>query len=228
MVITILGNGNVGSHLAARAAEMGHVVHVWSRSLGAQIPEAELYVICVKDEAIPEVAALLPEDAIVAHTSGSTNIEVLPQSHRGVLYPMQTFSKNKPLEWSNIPLFIEGDDIVYSFAESLGAKSVQLLCSADRMKLHMAAVFACNFANHCYALGAELMEQAGLDWQLLLPLIDETAAKVHKLHPRCAQTGPAVREDSRILALHEATLNPAMRQLYAALSESIISYKKND
>lgn len=227
MKITVIGQGNVGTHLSHRAVEMGLEVNVWTRSAGGDFPQADLYVICVKDDAIAEVAGRLPKDAVVAHTSGSTSIEVLPQKRRGVLYPMQTFSKNKALDWSKIPLFTEGDALVVDFARSLRAKSVQPLASADRMRLHIAAVFACNFANHCYALGAQLMEQAGLDWQLLLPLIDETARKVHELHPLEAQTGPAVRGDKRVLDLHEEALSPELRAIYAVLSDSIVRNKKS-
>lgn len=221
MKVTILGCGNVGYHLSQRAEAMGHEVSVWTRSQGAAPAPAELYIICVKDDAIAEVAALLPVDAVVAHTSGSTPIEVLPQTRRAVLYPMQTFSKSKFLNWNNVPLFIEGDALIGEFAQSLSGKSVQQLSSANRMKLHMAAVFACNFANHCYALGAELMASAGLDWRLLLPLIDETADKVHHLDPIAAQTGPAVRREERILSRHKEALPPHLREIYALLSDSI-------
>lgn len=223
MHITIIGHGNVGTHLSRRAAEVGHQVNVWTRSQGGEIPTANLFIICVKDDAIAEVAAKLPHDVVMAHTSGSTSIDVLPQKRRGVLYPMQTFSKNKPLEWSEVPLFIEGDTLIEEFARSLNAKSVQYLSSKDRMKLHIAAVFACNFANHCYVQAAKLMESAGLDWRLLLPLIDETANKVHQLTPEAAQTGPAVRNDVNILTRHEEALPEDMRKLYSMLTRSIQS-----
>lgn len=221
MQLTIIGQGNVGTHLAQRAREMGHDVQTWSRHEGGSIPAAPIYIICVTDSAIASVAQQLPADAVVAHTSGSTSISVLPQARRAVLYPMQTFSKAKSLDWTQIPLFVEGDSLITELAQSLMPRSVQTLSSEQRLHLHIAAVWACNFANHCIALGAEQMEEAGLDWQLLLPLIDETVAKLRHLHPRQGQTGPAIRHDERILSLHESVLPSQLSELYELLSRSI-------
>lgn len=221
MQLTIIGQGNVGTHLAQRAREVGHDVQTWSRREGGTIPAAPIYIICVSDDAIPSVAQQLPAHAVVAHTSGSTSISVLPQERRGVLYPMQTFSRTKSLDWTRVPLFVEGDALIAEFAASLQPLSVQPLSSEQRLHLHIAAVWACNFANHCVALGADQMAEAGLDWRLLLPLIEETVDKLHHLHPRDGQTGPARRHDERILSLHESVLPPHLSELYELLSRSI-------
>lgn len=221
MRVSIIGKGNVGTHLAARAQEMGHEVSLLSARGLAEVPASDLIILCVKDDVIADVAARLPLDAVVAHTSGSTSIDVLPQERRAVLYPLQTFTKTTPVDWTQVPLFTEGDERVADFARSLNTRSVQLLDTPNRLRLHMAAVFACNFANHCMALGAEQMQQAGLDWTLLLPLIDATMAKAHRMHPREGQTGPAVRNDQRVITLHESVLPEPLRQLYHLLTLSI-------
>ncbi|MCQ2266265.1 MAG: DUF2520 domain-containing protein [Bacteroidaceae bacterium] len=221
MQLTIIGQGNVGTHLAQRAREVGHDVQTWTRHEGGPIPAAPIYIICVSDDAIASVAKQLPATAVVAHTSGSTSISVLSQERRGVLYPMQTFSKSKPLNWTQVPLFVEGDVLIAQLAESMQPLSVQPLSSEQRLHLHIAAVWACNFANHCVALGADQMAEAGLDWQLLLPLIHETVDKLHHLHPREGQTGPARRHDERIISLHESVLPPHLSELYELLSRSI-------
>lgn len=223
MQVTIIGKGNVGTHLAARAREVGHDVQAWSRSDGGAIPASAFYIICVKDDAIRQVAEQLPADALVAHTSGSTPISVLPQLRRGVIYPMQTFSRQKAVDWTRVPLFTEGDDVVSEFAHSLLPLSVQPLSSEQRLHLHIAAVWACNFANHCFAQGAQEMATAGLDWRLLLPLIQETVDKLQTLTPRESQTGPAVRRDERIVSLHESVLSDKRASLYDLLTRSIQS-----
>lgn len=229
-MLTIIGQGNVGTHIAARARQLGLDVQVWTRSEGTPIPSAEAYLLCVKDAAIASVACQLPQDAVVMHTSGSTPLDVLPQARRGVIYPMQTFSKSKALDWSKIPLFVEGDSMAQQFAESLQPASVQHLATPQRLQLHMAAVWACNFANHCISIGADIMQQAGLDWRLLMPLIGEMTGKLDVLTPREAQTGPARRQDSPIMTLHEQALvemnRPELADLYTRLSQSIIYHSE--
>lgn len=219
--ITIIGQGNVGTHLAARARQMGMDIQVWTRSMEQPIPASPIYIICVKDDAIRQVAEQLPADAVVIHTSGSTSIDALPQERRGVLYPMQTFSKQKAVDWSQVSLFVEGDEVVTEIAHRLQPLSVQRLSSAQRLHLHIAAVWACNFANHCIAQGALEMQNAGLDWHLLLPLIHEMVDKLSAMHPRQGQTGPAIRHDERIIALHESVLEDERASLYHTLSKSI-------
>lgn len=189
-------------------------------------------IISVKDDAIAEVARrFIPElpQAIWLHTAGSVSIDVLDQRLNprfGVLYPMQTFSKSKPVDFSRIGIFIEahGCEVELSeLAHSLTQK-VYTLDGEGRKRLHLAAVFACNFVNHCYALSESLLADAGIPFEVMLPLIDETAEKVHTLSPRLAQTGPAARHDQLIMERQSNMLaeDPALRDIYERLSQSII------
>ena len=147
--------------------------------------------------------------------------------HYGVFYPMQSFSKERTVYFAEIPTFIEANDdktkqVIRQLAESVTQHVIEL-SSDDRQYLHLAAVFACNFVNHCYALAAEILEQHGMDFNVMLPLIDETARKVHQLHPLQAQTGPAMRYDENVIR-HQLELlndNPAARDIYERMSMNI-------
>lgn len=189
-------------------------------------------IISVKDDAIAEVATrfipLLP-NAIWVHTAGSVSIDVLNQGvnpRYGVFYPMQTFSKSKPVDFTRIGIFTEAvgcDDELTSLAKTISSK-VYILDGDGRKRLHLAAVFACNFVNHCYALSETLLADAGIPFEIMLPLVEETADKVHHLSPRLAQTGPAARHDMQILESQRNTLayDPSLQDLYDRLSQSII------
>lgn len=188
-------------------------------------------IMAVKDDALPLLAAQLAERGAscpVYHTAGSVSIDVLSAlPHHGVLYPMQTFSKERHVDFADIPFFIEAsDDASLSVARSIAmsvSSHVTVLDSERRRQLHLAAVFACNFANHCYTLAADILERNALDFNVLLPLIGETAAKVADLHPREAQTGPAVRYDKTVIDRQSEMLadEPLTRQIYELMSESI-------
>jgi predicted short-subunit dehydrogenase-like oxidoreductase (DUF2520 family) len=147
--------------------------------------------------------------------------------HYGVFYPMQTFSKERQVDFLPIPVFLEAsDDATLSLARTLAesiSHHVYVLSSEDRKFLHLSAVFACNFANHCYALSAELLEKHGIPFDVMLPLIDETARKVHELHPLDAQTGPAVRYDENVIRMQSSLLSdsPALQEIYNLLSLNI-------
>lgn len=211
----------------------GHeVVSVNSRTLEALPREADVFVIAVKDAALAEViraATKGREGQLFVHTAGSMPLSLFAGCaiHYGVFYPMQTFSKERSVSFANIPIFLETSDkqsmvVLRALAESI-TDSVYELNSEERKYLHLAAVFACNFANHCYALAAKILEQHGLPFSVMLPLIDETARKVHELHPRDAQTGPAVRYDENVILMQSRLLagSPVMQQLYELLSRSI-------
>ena len=153
-------------------------------------------------------------------------------THYGVLYPMQTFSKEREVDFHQIPLFIEASDAeslqqIRVLADSV-SQHVYELSTADRRYLHLAAVFACNFANHCYTLAADVLAQKGLPFDVMLPLVDETARKVHELHPVEAQTGPAVRGDQNVLAAQSALLDGRLRTIYNIMSDSIQDKKQHD
>lgn len=194
----------------------------------SQIKPADLYICCVKDDAIGDaVNGIDFGHGIVAHTAGSVEMDILqPFAKRyGVIYPMQSFSKERTVDFSNIPFYVEGcdkecRDELCKFAASLGSR-VYDCNSLQRKKLHIAAVFASNFVNHMYAIADKLLTDEGLNFNELLPLIDETAAKVHLLRPNVAQTGPAARHDERILSAHIDCLEDMEKEIYRLLSQSI-------
>lgn len=246
--VAFAGAGNVASALAPALRDAGYeVTGIWSRgSSAAQLakergftiletpgsPEkADLWIIAVSDDAIAEVDALIPAEIPRVHTSGSMPLDVLGGRVRGVFYPLQTFSKAKKTDWQGVPVFTESEDAAFEadlnlMAARLGADA-RKLDSISRLRLHLAAVFACNFSNHMYTLAADLMDDSQLDFRLLLPLIRETAEKLDELPPLQAQTGPAVREDLGVINRHLDLLgeNYDLRDLYGSITESIIRRK---
>ena len=250
MRITIIGSGNVATHLAAAFKNAGHlIVQVYSRTLqnaallayhvkaeaiddlGRINPETDLFVIAVKDDAIGVIAEQLAKyDKLIVHTSGATDLYVLTAftDHAGVFYPLQTFSKTKEVEFLKVPLCIEGaDDNITQQLLELGrtiSNNVSVVNSAQRKTLHLAAVFACNFPNYLYGIAQQLLAKDGLDFNLLRPLITETAAKVQSQQPQSVQTGPAIREDENTMNFHLQLLNgePQWQEIYRLLSQGII------
>lgn len=197
------------------------------------LPDADVYIVSVKDDALPAVAAAWPADQkgrVVLHTAGSVAMDVIATTsdHYGVLYPMQTFSKNKSVDFSKITVFVEGSDsvaeeVAICLGECIFGKC-QRLSSADRKYLHLAAVFACNFVNHMYDVAYDILKGQNIDPTCLLPLIAETAQKVESVDPHDAQTGPARRGDRAVVNRHIDALGnqPLLQQMYSMLSESIL------
>lgn len=249
MKVVCIGSGNVATHIASALKQHGNeLVQIWSKQienaselakqlaadaiddLSAIDPSADLYIIAVKDDAISTIASRLKDvQGLVVHTSGATSIDVLAAIPKhAVLYPLQTFSKTKSLDFFNdVPLCIESGNEqslakVKDIAHQLSA-SVYEVDSAKRKVLHLAAVFACNFVNHLYAIGSDILEQDDLHFDLLKPLIRETAAKVQAASPKDVQTGPAIRNDEVTIQRHLALLNgrPDLQELYKSLSKSI-------
>jgi len=249
MNIVCIGSGNVATHLAIAFKAMGaEIIQVWSSdSRNAEIlaaltkakpfrrweeldRSADCYVIAVKDDAIASVASHLKGvKGIVLHTSGATPIEMLSGagSGYGVLYPLQTFSKTKAVDLTKVPFCIEGNnpetlEKIAVIAQLLSA-NVSVVSTEQRMILHLAAVFASNFSNHLYHLSGQLLEQHELKFDLLRPLILETAQKVQSSLPIDVQTGPAVRNDQQTMEKHLDLLknSPELQQLYQSLSNSI-------
>ena len=255
--ITIVGTGNVGTHLFKAFSALPDVMvmtpdnpdgisamhpgdnpgldilevaNVSSRSLEGLPAMSDLILIAVKDDAIAEVASRLSGKArIMAHTSGSTPMDILrPYAENfGVFYPLQTFSKEKELIYREIPFFIEGSSEASAERLFKVARLIsQHVFDADsdkRKSLHIAAVFACNFANHLVGIADDILGENGMDYRVLLPLIRETVAKLEVLHPHEAQTGPAVRNDSNVISSHQQMLasNPMWSTIYDLLSRSI-------
>ena len=248
MKVVCIGAGNVATHLSNSLQSAGaHIIQVYSHTqanatalacvLGAEPihtlsalgRSADLYVISVKDDAITTVAAALSGvEGLVIHTSGATPLSVLSGLKRyGVLYPLQTFSKSREIAFAGVPLCLEAND-----AASMGdLKEVAALLgpmvyevnSEDRRALHLAAVFACNFTNHLYHLGARILQERDMDFEMLRPLIQETANKVQLALPLDMQTGPAVRDDQETMKRHLKELHhlPELAALYEILSKSI-------
>jgi len=251
MKIVIIGAGNLATNIGVALSRAGHdILQVYSRTMqsatnlaeklkcdcttdvDAISDEAELYVFSVKDSALAELVSKVcarHAGKCFAHTAGSIPMSVFCGHAKrfGVLYPLQTFSKNKLLDFKEIPLFVEGSDvqtksILRQVAESLSSK-VFLLDSDRRKYLHLSAVFACNFVNHCYALASDILSEQGLDYDVLLPLINETAAKVGQMKPANAQTGPAVRYDENVIGMQAELLkdNQMVHDIYLLMSKSI-------
>ncbi len=229
MRVVLIGRGRLATNLLPALQQAGHEVSsINSRTLENLPEEADVFIIAVKDSALQEVicrATKGREQQLFVHTAGSMPMSLFEgyTNRFGVFYPMQTFSKERLVSFADIPVFIEGDNAVLRpLAESI-THSVYELSSADRKYLHLSAVFACNFVNHCYALSAELLEKHGIPFSVMLPLIDETALKVHQLHPLEAQTGPAVRYDENVIRMQSSLLadSPSLQEIYNLLSVSI-------
>ena len=233
MRIVVIGTGRLASNLVPALQKVGHEVRVVnSRTLEGLPNEADAFVIAVKDDALESVARRVVqgrEEQVFFHTAGSMPLSVFEgiARHYGVFYPMQSFSKERQVDFADVPIFLEGcDDKAMQTAHAIAvsiSRKVYELTTAERRYLHLAAVFACNFANHCYALSAKVLEQHGLPFDVMLPLIDETARKVHTMHPVPAQTGPAIRWDENVMSAQKALLDnePEMQKIYELMSNSI-------
>ena len=250
MKIVLIGAGNLATHLGKALHAAGHdMVQVFSRTMQsaetlaslldaepltdmAQVrDDADVYIFSVKDSALEQLISQLcgGEKKVFLHTAGSMPMSVFGGKalHYGVLYPMQTFSKQREVDFSIIPCFIEAnDEFAQKQIEGLAVQishRVYQLSSEDRRYLHLSAVFACNFANHCYAVSQELLQQHGIPFDVMLPLIDETAAKVHGMTPKEAQTGPAVRYDENVIGKQIRLLEnqPYFQKIYDCMSKSI-------
>ena len=250
MKIVLIGAGNLATHLGKALHAAGHdMVQVFSRTMQsaetlaslldaepltdmAQVrDDADVYIFSVKDSALEQLISQLcgGEKKVFLHTAGSMPMSVFRGKalHYGVLYPMQTFSKQREVDFSIIPCFIEAnDEFALKQIEGLAGQishRVYQLSSEDRKYLHLSAVFACNFANHCYAASQELLQQHGIPFDVMLPLIDETAAKVHGMTPKEAQTGPAVRYDENVIGKQMQLLEkyPYFQKIYDCMSKSI-------
>ena len=231
MNIVIIGKGNVATNLDYAFRKKGVACQMVSSRDGLdQLPAANVYIYSVKDEALAEVVAQVQgkEKSLHLHTSGTMPITVFgaDKPHAGIFYPFQTFSKARLIEdFSTVPVFFEArgiDDIsaVYSLALTI-TSHVYEASQQDRERLHVAGGFTNNFTNLMYTMAAELLKSTHIPFSALLPLIDETAAKIHSMAPRDAQTGPARRGDENVMSHHMQLLNEEQREIYRLLSEAI-------
>lgn len=242
----ILGGGNVATHLAAIFIKTAGIslVQVYNRSITAieplrehtaitndikKLKKADIYIIAVSDNAINKISSkITKQNALVVHTSGSTTIDVL-QSHKnyGVFYPLQTFSKNTPVDFSNIPICLEANNPNdLSLLENLASKISNThyhINSKQREHLHTAAVFVNNFTNHLYYIGNQICKEHDMEPTILQPLLQETAKKTARFSPYTAQTGPARRGDKLTIEKHLEKLTQNQQEIYKLLSHSIAS-----
>lgn len=252
--IVLIGAGNVGSRLAQRFADQGlPLLQVLSRSpmrgsfpapvvnhIEEVVPDAEVYLIAVPDDAIAGVAEQLARQiapaALVAHTSGSTPSTVLSPffENYGVCYPLQTFSPERMPDFSEIPVCVDAPsrhdlETLQQLAAVL-SPCVYHLDDRQRARVHLAAVFVNNFVNHLYHTGFQLLSEANLPFELLLPLIRETAAKIKPdSDPAYLQTGPARRGDTQTIRRHIQVLagNHELEMLYEQMTSAIQSFHQN-
>ncbi|MDR2148055.1 MAG: DUF2520 domain-containing protein [Tannerella sp.] len=248
--VVFIGAGNVATHLAPAMQASGFEIgQIFSRSLGsAQLlaqklhcnctanikeitPDADIYIFAVTDDALPNLVRQIPQNSGVwIHTAGSIPMNIFNgySERYGVIYPLQTLSKNRAVDFRQVPLFIEANHtdteiIIREIADSVSS-IVNAVDSEKRKYLHLAAVFACNFTNYLYAVATEIIEKQDIDRNVLQPLIDETAAKLHTMTPVEAQTGPAVRNDRKTMEKHlEMIENKEIRELYKMISENILT-----
>lgn len=246
--VSFIGSGNVATHLAAELDRNGYLIHqiisrnkehafdlakrfgaYSSSNLGDLYTDIDFLIISVSDDEIEAVAQKVAQSSvIVLHTSGSVAMNVLSLSSKyGVLYPLQSLSKNRSVDFRKVPLLIEGSSEsvlkqIDELAFDLSNKVVRIDSEARR-KVHLAAVMVNNFSNHLFAMASDYMDSNGLPFNLLVPLIRETADKLERLSPEEAQTGPARRGDIQTIETHLKMLegHPELSTLYREMTELI-------
>ncbi len=243
--VSIIGSGNVAQHLiqAFQLNSQIELVQVFARNKKSvahlldsdaitsdysQLQVADVYIIAVSDDAIAKVSSQLPfENQLVVHTSGTVDLDTLDEKNRkGVFYPLQTFSKNKAVDFKTIPLCLEAENetdlkLLQKVADCI-SESLYEINSQQRKALHVAAVFVNNFVNHLYQIGNEICEDNQIPFDILKPLIQETANKIVTLSPKEAQTGPAKRNDLKTIRAHEQFLTDENQAtIYKILTQSI-------
>jgi predicted short-subunit dehydrogenase-like oxidoreductase (DUF2520 family) len=251
--IVIVGAGNVAWHLAKELQKNDQeILQIFNRSvepamtlarklncdfttrLDALNTNADLYIIAVKDSAIEQVSeSLVLENKLVVHTSGAIEKDCIKHERNGVFYPLQTFSKEKKLNFKNIPFCIEAtkseDYNTLMRLATLLSPIVYNINSHQRKVLHVAAVFACNFSNFMYMIADDILQKEKIPLEILQPLIKETASKIKKLKPKEVQTGPAVRGDKSTISSHLNYLEEGAHfDIYKILTETILDKNKNE
>lgn len=253
MDVSFIGSGNLAWHLAPALDNAGYIVReVYSRnpahaeslterlyqadvkaSLDFSTSKSRLFIIAASDDNITDIARelVLPDGATLVHTSGSQPLSALQfaaAANMGVLYPLQTFTKSKRIDFKSVPLFVEsnteeGERLLMALAVEISTK-VRKITSEERKALHVAAVFASNFPNHMLAIAKTILKDNSLDFEVLKPLILETVNKSLAIGPEQAQTGPAIRSDLEILDHHIEFLqsDPQIAELYRVISQHII------
>ncbi len=188
----------------------------------------DLNIVTIKDDAITSVSNVLPKNVPAVHTSGSQSIHVFKGFNSyGVLYPLQTFSKQRALDIAAIPFLIEANSIEFEkciseFCQEYLSENLISANSEKRGKIHLAGVFACNFTTQLLNESDGLLEKADLDLSLLHPLIKETLEKTLELGPNIAMTGPAKRGDEATIEKHLNQLtDEELKSIYKILTKRI-------
>ena len=255
--IVLIGAGNVAWHLghvlydngytilkilsktAESAAELASRLHTEKETFPCDIPQhADIVIVAVPDNSIKPVInnINLSSEQLIVHTSGSTPMSVFDGrfENYGVLYPFQSLTKKKKIDFNKILLCVEANttenrEMLMYVARTISEKTM-FMDSQSRASLHLAAVFASNFSNHMYTLAEHILTKHGLDFNLLQPLIDETCAKIKQLSPVAGQTGPAIRNDTDTIEKHLKMLDqePGIQHIYKILSDSILRFKNKE
>ncbi len=232
--IAIIGYGNVGYHLA-KALSFDHHVSIYGRMPTHEVNDLNTFtadgydfiLVTVSDDAIKSVAtSFQTRSSIVLHTSGSRPLSDLSgHERRGVIYPLQTFSKDKKVKYEELQLFLESTPGIEDQVEALAScmsTNLRFIDSVSRAKVHLAAVFACNFSNHMYHIASSILEEVDLSFKDIQGLVEETLTKALEISPKLAQTGPAKRSDVSTLALHENLIkDDRVKEIYRLISQDI-------
>ena len=244
--IVLIGSGNVATHLGLSLIKKGYnIKQVWSKKLKNatilstklnssatdsldNLKDADLYILAIKDDALESIILKLKNINIV-HTSGSTSLRVFNNRfiNCGIIYPLQTFNKSITLDISKTPICIEAnnnlfEDELLKIGHALSEKAV-IMNSDERKKLHVAAVFSCNFTNHMFAIANTILANSNIDFKLLLPIINQTVKKLNKNKPSEIQTGPAQRKDKKIIKDHVNSIkDKRIKEIYELISKSIM------
>lgn len=252
--VVFLGSGNLATNLAKILyINSFTILQIYSRTLESasllakQVdsepinciqninPDADLYIFSVKDSVVNELIDQMPfNNAIWVHTAGSLPIDIFKNkvNRYGVIYPFQTFSKDRSVDFKNIPFFVEAnnevdENFLIDFCHKISTK-VYKLSSKKRQYIHLTGVFACNFVNDMYTISSTILEKENISYDVILPLIDETAAKIHQIKPLRAQTGPAIRFDQNIMNRHMELLeDDDLKSIYQLISKHIHKINKN-
>jgi len=224
--VLIVGNGNVATHLYKGLEKEDNILlnKINSRNLN-NVPKSDVTILAVSDDAIAEVSKKI-DNSFVVHTSGSMPLnELKNNSRKGVFYMLQTFTKDTTVDFSQIPFCLEAENKEdYQVLESLAkmlSKRVYSISSEQRKILHVAAVFVNNFTNHLFKIGKDICDENNVPFEILHPLIQETASKILSVSPEKAQTGPAKRNDEKTIKNHLTLLNQKQQEIYNILTDAI-------
>jgi predicted short-subunit dehydrogenase-like oxidoreductase (DUF2520 family) len=248
--IALIGTGNVGFHIGNQLLALGipiecfytrnptHQLELcerWSTKNCTEISsiQSDFVIVCVNDDAVKSVIDQIPLNCNVVFTAGSVELSSIMRENCGVLYPLQSFNRSKKIDFSTVPFLIEGTSVeftekIVAFAQLLSPR-VTVASSKERGLYHLAAVWINNFTNHMIYTAKNISDENHLNWDYLLPLLHETVAKISTLSPYDAQTGPAKRNDEKIIQKHLDLQDGMQQEIYLLISKSIQqTYKKDD